>query len=209
MSNARFFAVGTQETEAREMLSHDFLQHVRHEVMAELGTQSMQTANGSCDPLAPYTRFDTNWYLPDDVLTKADRMSMAHSLELRGPFLDYRIVELAAHMPVQWKISGVDTKVLLKDAFRDALPAVVLEPRKRGFSVPLGNWLRNELRPVLEETIHDPEIRASGIFNMREIQGLAHEHFSGTRGRAPQLWRFLFLARWWHTHKNQLVLTQA
>jgi asparagine synthase (glutamine-hydrolysing) len=204
MSNATFFSVGTQEAETRELLSRDFLQHVSHQVMDEVGGDVFtQHTNGSHDPLSAYTRFDTQWYLPDDVLTKADRMSMAHSLELRGPFLDYRIAELAARMPAAWKISEDDTKVLLKETFRDELPEQVLHPRKRGFSIPLGAWLRGELRPILEEVIHDRELEAAGFFNMREIRELAGEHLRGTRPRAPQLWRFLFFARWWQVQRGR------
>ena len=196
MSNREFYAVGTAELEARELLSRD--------VLAELATGSTYSMlerdfsfGDASDPLSPYTCLDLNYYLPDDILVKVDRMSMAHSLEVRGPFLDYRLVELAANFPSSWKISSGDTKVILKDTFATDLPSEVLEPRKRGFSMPLDAWLRGELRSALEEALHSEALATSGLFDMQEMRGLWREHFSGVRSRAGQLWRFLFFYRWW------------
>jgi len=199
-NNSESFVVGTQEMETRELLSCDFLSHISHSVMADLDSQSLFSRNGH-DRLFPYATFDLNWYLPDDILTKVDRMSMAHSLELRSPFLDYRVIEFAAGLPMDWKINRRDTKVILKDTFANDLTPEVLSPRKRGFSIPLGEWFRNELRETLLETVHDPEIRDSGIFNNSEIEGLVNEHLSGARSRKSQLWRFLVFARWWKKRK--------
>ncbi len=202
-SNLEFFAVGTQEMEARDFFSRGFLETVDHSLLEDLGEPHSADANGWSDPLTKYARFDVNWYLADDILTKVDRMSMAHSLEVRSPFLDYRVIESAARMPVGWKIRGGDTKVILKDTFCDDLPASVLDPRKRGFSIPLTEWFRGELKPQLNEALHDAALERSGLFNMRELRGLAEEHFSGRRSRKSQLWRFLVFARWWH--QNQLT----
>jgi asparagine synthase (glutamine-hydrolysing) len=149
------------------------------------------------DALAPYAMLDIHRYLPDDILTKVDRASMAHSLEVRGPFLDYRIMELAAAIPHRWKIVQGNTKVLLKETFARDLPPEVLEPRKRGFSIPLERWFRNELRGVLEDSLNDRLLEQSGFLNMSEWRELAREHWSGARNRKTQLWRFLFFARWW------------
>jgi asparagine synthase (glutamine-hydrolysing) len=153
---------------------------------------------GSKDPLAPFSTLDLQHYLPDDILTKVDRMSMAHSLELRAPFLDYRVVELAATWPAEWKINEGATKIVLKETFGDDLPPAVLKQRKWGFSLPIEHWLRQELRPVLEDALNDSQIESSGIFCMKEIRSLAHEHLSGARERTDVLWRYLFFTRWWH-----------
>ena len=193
ISNAEYYALATRELEARELLSRDFLKQVEKSVLADLG-ETDWPSNG--DPLLPYSRFDLKWYLPDDILTKVDRMSMAHSLEVRSPFLDYRVVELAARMPADWKINRRDSKVILKEAFGSELPSSVLAPRKRGFSIPLANWFRNELRPALQELRESSALAGSGIFNMDEIRGLIDEHLSGARNRKSELWRILFFARW-------------
>lgn len=202
MAEDEYFAVGAEEMEAREFLSPDYLRLLNGVSTYELLRPQIAAGDHS-DRLAPFAHLDAQRYLPDDILVKVDRMSMAHSLEVRAPLLDYRVVELAATLPQNWKISGGDTKVILKDAFRAELPAMVLEPRKRGFSMPLAKWLRGELRPALEEALHDRSLAASGMFNMRELRGLAQEHWSNARDRRGQLWRFLFFARWWHKFQAQ------
>ena len=201
MTNPEFFAAGTQELETRETLSASFLDSVARTLSAEIAPP----ARATIDPLAPYTRFDTQWYLPDDILAKVDRTSMAHSLEVRSPFLDYRLFELAARMPHEWKITRRDSKLLLKQAFAKDLPNIVLKPRKRGFSIPLADWLRSDLRPLLVEAVEDRALRESEIFDLQAIRGWIDEHMSGVRSRAPQLWRFLFFTRWWHAAHNQRV----
>ena len=128
---------------------------------------------------------------------------MAHSLELRSPYLDYRVVEFATGLPLEWKINRHDTKVILKDTFGNDLTPEVLNPRKRGFSIPLAEWFRNELRETLMETINDREFRNSGIFNVSEVEGLVREHLSGVRSRKSQLWRILIFARWWKINSQK------
>jgi asparagine synthase (glutamine-hydrolysing) len=196
MNQRRYFAVGTTELETRELLSPDFLQSIHGVSTFELLEPHMAAADPT-DALAPYAMLDIHRYLPDDILTKVDRASMAHSLEVRGPFLDYRIMELAAAIPHRWKIVQGNTKVLLKETFARDLPPEVLEPRKRGFSIPLERWFRNELRGVLEDSLNDRLLEQSGFLNMSEWRELAREHWSGARNRKTQLWRFLFFARWW------------
>jgi asparagine synthase (glutamine-hydrolysing) len=201
MSNAAYYCAGTQEEDSRKLLSRDFLTQVHASITEDVNGLEDDLRHFS-DPLAPYSRFDIRWYLPDDILTKVDRMSMAHALEVRGPFLDYRVMEFAARLPANWKISGSINKSILRDAYASALPAVVLEPRKRGFSPPLGNWLRAELRPYIEDLYTDPIVQ-SGMLNANEIRGIVREHMSGARDRSSQLWRILIFARWWRLHLNR------
>jgi asparagine synthase (glutamine-hydrolysing) len=203
MDNDQFYAVGTDELEARQFLSPDFLKAIPGVSTYELLRPCLEGADRT-DPLSPYSRLDLHHYLPDDILTKVDRMSMAHSLEVRAPFLDYRVVELAASLPHDWKIRDGDTKVILKETFGPDLPPETLEQRKRGFSIPLCRWLREELRPMLEEAIEDPELDGSGILQMDQVRGFAREHLAGARDRSSQLWRFLFFARWWHLNRSCL-----
>jgi len=105
---------------------------------------------------------------------------------------------LAARFPHHWKINGVGTKVILKETFAELLPPEIIQPRKRGFSMPIARWFRGELREPLEEALHDPEIVTSGVFRMKELHALAREHRSGRRDRSDVLWRYLFFVRWWH-----------
>jgi asparagine synthase (glutamine-hydrolysing) len=196
LDDHRYFAVGTSELQTRELLSSEFLEPIRATSTFELMRGHLETADPS-DPLARYTALDIRHYLADDILTKVDRMSMAHSLELRSPLLDYRIVELAAQIPHSWKIDQRDSKMILKETFAKELPSCVLEPRKRGFSLPMSQWLRNELRRDLEDAVDDPDMHASGIFRMDQLRSFAREHISGQRDWRSLLWRYLFFVRWW------------
>lgn len=200
MDNGRFFSVGTSESQSRDLFAGDFLRTLNGTSTYEMMREHLEAADMS-DPLAPFAFLDLHRYLPDDILTKVDRMSMAHSLEVRAPFLDYRVVEFAAGMPAAWKIGDAGTKLILKDVFATDLPDEVLQPRKRGFSIPLADWLRGDLLPELDDAIQDANASASGILNMREIQAMRNEHVSGARNWASELWRFLFFERWWSSHR--------
>jgi asparagine synthase (glutamine-hydrolysing) len=195
LENSEHFAVATAEFDSRSLLSREFLRSIERPVTEEVHGL-VADLKRTHDPLMPFTRFDLNWYLPDDILTKVDRMSMAHSLEVRGPFLDYRLVEFAARMPAEWKLDQRDRKLILKQAFSQDLPDCVLTPRKRGFSIPLADWFRGELRPLLEDVIQDEDLMGSGIMNRREVRGLLDEHVNKIRDRSSQLWRILFFAQW-------------
>lgn len=202
----KHFMVNTAEAESRDLLSKEFIEPISKFSTYEALRESMDIADCG-DALTPYSSFDLHYYLPADILTKTDRMSMAHSLELRAPLLDYRIVELAAKLPYDRKIRGATTKWLLKELYADQLPSKVTEQRKWGFALPMEHWLRGQLRPVLEEALHDPVVVDAGIFNMTEVRALADEHWSETRDRTDVLWNYLFFTRWWQQHSRRTVAT--
>lgn len=207
--NDEYFAVGTQEMEAREFLNADFLASIPNTSTIE-EMRAAYACAGDDDPLQPYCSFDMHYYLPDDILTKVDRMSMANSLEVRAPLLDHRVVEFSAGLPHHWKIHARLQKYILRATFAKDLPPEVIEPRrKRGFSIPLATWLRRELRPALTEALNDKCIRDTGLFNVAELALLAEEHWSGVRDRSHQLWWFLFFTRWWSLHSSRVALTPA
>src|SRR5438128_6980523 len=105
------------------------------------------------DPVAAVLRADTLLYLPEDLLAKVDIASMANSLEARSPFLDHRVVEFCAALPSSYKLHGKTSKWLLRQLMQDRLPSAILTRPKMGFGVPVGAWLRTQLRPVLEDTV--------------------------------------------------------
>ena len=119
------------------------------------------TGDGS---LNHFLQLDQRYYLADDILYKCDRMSMAHSLEVRPPFLDHRIVEFAARLPENLKIRGASLKFVLRELMRDSLPAAVTSRPKEGFDIPAHHWLRTTLRPLLEDTLNESGVRANGLF---------------------------------------------
>ncbi len=118
-------------------------------------------------------------YLPDDILYKCDRMSMAHSLEVRPPFLDHRLVEFAATLPEDMKIRGGKLKFLLRELMKDRLPKTVLRRRKEGFDIPAHHWLRTTLRPLVEETLTERAVRDSGIFSWKAVDSAMRAISSG------------------------------
>ena len=134
------------------------------------------------DDLAAYLWFDQKYFLPDDILTKVDRISMAHSIEVRPPFLDHRIVEFAASLPPSLKINGSRQKVVLKNLMRNKLPASVLSRKKVGFDIPAHEWFRGPLRPLLLETSGRREAQHSGFFRFDRDPGAGCRR---TRNGAP------------------------
>lgn len=148
------------------------------------------------DEIAYAQRHDLLTYLPDDLLVKADIASMAASLELRCPLLDHRLVSLGLALPAEMKVAGGRGKVALRRAFADVLPADVLAGPKRGFGVPLGRWLREDLFDVLRETLLDPGLHARRIFRPEALAGLLNDHFSGRADHRHRLWALLLFARW-------------
>ncbi len=153
-------------------------------------------ASGSRKPLDQQQYADIKRYLPDDNLFKVDRMSMAVSLETRGPFLDYTLAEFAARLPASLRMPGLGGKYLLKRAMRDVLPAEILYRPKLGFNMPYKNWLRGELRDLLLDALAPTRLSQQGIFHPQYVQGLISEHLDGTRDHAHKLWQLLMFQLW-------------
>jgi asparagine synthase (glutamine-hydrolysing) len=143
---------------------------------------------------------DVQRYLPDDLLVKMDIASMAHSLEVRSPLLDHEVVEFAAALPLGLKLRGGVQKYLLKEAFRDELPAEVLSRPKMGFGVPIDSWLRNELRgQAYEILLDDRTVQRGGYFRKDGVRRLLDEHVSARANHQFVLWAMLMLELW-HEH---------
>jgi asparagine synthase (glutamine-hydrolysing) len=138
-------------------------------------------------------------YLPEDILAKVDRASMAVSLEARVPLLDYRLVELAWRLPLAYKIHRGQGKRILRLILARYVPSRLFERPKMGFNVPLGVWLRGPLRPWAEELLAPAALREHGLFDPAQIRQTWLEHLSGKRNRASQLWGVLMFQAW-HQH---------
>jgi len=137
---------------------------------------------------------DVGTYLPDDVLVKVDRASMAHSLEVRSPFLDHQLVEFAARIPATYKWRRGQKKWLLKRAFRDELPERVQGRSKQGFSVPVNEWFRGELRTDARHALERLGTREA--FDAAGLRELYRDHVSGRRDRGFVLWDLFVLDEW-------------
>jgi len=137
---------------------------------------------------------DREIYLPEDLLTKVDRCSMLHALEVRSPFLDHELVHFAAGLPVQF----LQRKRLLKEAFAGDLPPFVFRRKKMGFAVPIGRWFRGSLRSLLHDALMASDSFASSHFKMSEVERLIAEHQRG-RDQSQRLYALLMLELWWRS----------
>jgi asparagine synthase (glutamine-hydrolysing) len=161
-------------------------------------------ASAAPDPITRAMYVDLKTYLVDDILVKVDRMSMAVSLEARVPLLDHRVVEYAASLELDAKLSGVRTKRLLRRAMAGLLPAATRARGKQGFSIPMKNWLRGELKPMLLDTLSESRVRRRGWFAYPAVERLVREHLSGSADHAHRLWSLLLVERWLERFGDQL-----
>ncbi len=142
-------------------------------------------------------RFDLETYLPDDVLTKVDRMSMAHSIESRVPLLDNEVIDFANALPAAFKIKNGRRKHLLKEVAARLLPDGIIDRPKQGFGVPLGVWFRGgDLRELFADTLLSPSAQQRGYFEPRFVSRLVQEHLSGRRDHTLRLWQLVIFERW-------------
>ena len=139
---------------------------------------------------------DLRRYLADDILVKVDRMSMATSLETRAPFLDVDVMELAFSMPGRLKMRGAVRKFILKRAFADRLPASILRRSKEGFSIPMKNWLKRELAPLMHDLLSPERLARRGWVEPRAVAGRIAEHLAGRENHAHLLFSLMVLERW-------------
>jgi asparagine synthase (glutamine-hydrolysing) len=151
---------------------------------------------------------DTQLVLQNDMLVKADRMSMCHGLELRIPFLDHRLVDFAFSLPSEYKIDGKERKKILKEAFRDELPAEILKRKKQGFEVPLLRWFKTDLESTIREDLLGEEfLREQGIFNGEEIEKIKRQLFSASPNDSVSVvWGLIVFQYWWKKNKSHLHL---
>ena len=147
--------------------------------------------NAPADPLSRVQYLDLKTYLPGDILTKVDRASMAHSLEVRVPILDYELVEWAAGLSPETKLLGREGKYLFKQAMEPYLSRDLLYRPKMGFAVPLSSWFRGPLRGRVREAVTSPVLLDTGIFDERFLLRMVDEHQSGLRDFSAPLWSVL------------------
>lgn len=185
----------------RSVFSDEFLEEARLCDPLRQFQDYYQQAPAS-DVLSRLMYLDLRTYLPGDILTKVDRMSMAVSLEVRVPILDHIFVEWAAAMPVEWKFrSGIRKYILKKLAERLAVPVEVLHRRKQGFQLPLVEWMRNELQEQLLAILLEPRTLKRGYFRSDAVRSIINEQLKGRRNRSGVLWKMLVLELW---HRNFL-----
>jgi asparagine synthase (glutamine-hydrolysing) len=204
----KYLYLSTQPLERRYLGVHLYddraqSQLYSSEFRARLGTfDSRQTLLdlhkqvASADVLSRLLYVDTKTWLPNDILIKADRMSMATSIELREPFLDYRLIEFAARVPSRYKIRNGKTKYILKEALKGVLPHNILHRPKMGFPTPLAKMFRGDLYTYVRDVLLDPRSAGRGYFDRGVVATLIEEHLSGRVDHHSILWRLLILEEW-------------
>ncbi len=153
--------------------------------------------NGGLHWLDRLLRLDLSTYLVDDILTKVDRMSMAHSLEVRVPLLDHRVVEFAARLRPNLKLKGLRTKHLLKEICRGLLPDDLLNRKKSGFIFPASLWLQRGLREFTADVLSPASLDRMGYFDSGYVQQLLQQHWSGVRDQARPIWNLVMFSSWY------------
>jgi len=152
------------------------------------------------DPLSLIQYLDFKTYLPGDILTKVDRASMAHSLEVRVPLLDHQFVEWVSGLPSSLKLNGSEGKYILKTSLKPYLSDDILYRSKKGFSVPLAAWFRGPLKQLVRDTVLHPRMTDSNIFNLDYLQHVVEQHESGRKDYSTTLWALLMFAAFLRTN---------
>ena len=178
----------------QQLLTPDALAATNSEIYADAREIAEECNND--DLVTRMQSVDTRLYLAEDILTKVDRASMAVSLEVRAPFLDPRVAEFAASLPCNYKLRRMKTKYILKKAVRDLLPGFVTRRGKKGFGVPVAEWLKFNLRPLARDLLSPERVRRAGVFNADYVARLQDEHERGVANHRKLLWTLLMFELW-------------
>lgn len=160
------------------------------------GVRELVDASDAKNAIEKAQYADINYYLAEDILTKVDRAAMAVSLETRAPFLDPRVGQFATSIPVEYKLKGKSGKVILKEAMKGLLPHDILHRPKKGFGIPIAEWLKGRLNSLMHDMLSPERINKQGLFNVDYVQKLMKEHEAGTASHHKELWTLLVFQLW-------------
>jgi len=192
---------GTFSDSEKQALVQQRLPHTLHKTLRELAQAG--------DHPGAYLWFDQKYFLPDDILAKVDRMSMAHSIEVRPPFLDHRIAEFAATLPQHFKINGSRQKILLRALMKNRLPGGILNRKKVGFDIPAHEWLRGPLRELLFDTLSWAAAEQSELFDLAAVHAYVDAHLARRANYGYHLWGLLILFLWMKRWNIQTSATRV
>jgi asparagine synthase (glutamine-hydrolysing) len=180
----------------RSLYTEDFRRELGGRDLATTQFRDYAAHTGTNDPLDTLLYLDSKTYLPGDILTKVDRMSMANSLEARGPLLDHKLIEFVARIPPDLKLKGLETKHIFKRALEGLVPEEILNRPKQGFGVPVEQWINAQLRERTRETLTSARARQRGLIEPRYVATLLDEHERGRRDHSASLWALFMLELW-------------
>jgi asparagine synthase (glutamine-hydrolysing) len=182
------------------LLSADVLAQTNGDIYK--GAKDLLNICGAENEIEQMQFLDMNFYMAEDILTKVDRASMAVSLEVRAPFLDYRVAEFAAGLPLEYKLKGSVGKYILKETVKDLLPKSIIKRPKKGFGIPIAEWLKGKLNPLLHEMLAPERLKNQGLFNSDFVQKLIKEHEQNIISHYKQLWTLLVFQIWYDNFMN-------
>lgn len=189
-------SVFTQLTK-RSLYTSDFRSQLKNDHQAGAHFQSLAKQGQTSNPLDMLLYLDSKTYLPGDILTKVDRMSMAVSVEARAPLLDHKLIEFVTRIPASLKLHDGETKYIFKRAIEDFVPFEILHRSKQGFGLPIQQWINEQLREQVRSALTDTRARARGYVEQDYVAQLLAEHERGRRDHSAQLWA-LFMLELWH-----------
>ena len=187
-----------QEHERVELIKNDICEKIMVDDInsAEKGILKYLERDNKLDSIDKMLIADVNGYLPNDLLVKMDRMSMAHSLEARSPFLDHELMEFVAKLPSNYKRKLNNGKILLKSAFKDLLPKNIMKRKKQGFGVPINQWIKGELKEMVFDALLSPSSNSLNYFNKSVIEKILIDHNANKRDYASKIWSLLIFEIW-------------
>ncbi|MBN3039100.1 MAG: asparagine synthase (glutamine-hydrolyzing) [Candidatus Omnitrophica bacterium] len=190
-----------QQDQKDSLYSNDFKAALSEDVYDYILDLAQQAESESSSEKA--MQVDVNSYLPEDLCVKMDIATMANSLEARSPFLDHKVMEFAASLPLNYKLHGLEQKYILKQVARDLLPKEILKRKKQGFGVPIDRWFRSELKDFTRDVLLSQESISRGYFNKEYINNILDEHISGEFNHGARIWDLLNLEIWHKTFIDQ------
>ncbi|CAI4032537.1 Asparagine synthetase (glutamine-hydrolyzing) [Nitrospira tepida] len=196
------FLAAFDEDEKTQLFNKEVLNCLKRE-RHQATPLAMDQVPASDDPLEWMLRADLHTYLPDDELRKTDRLSMWHSLEVRVPFLDHKVVEFAAGIPAKYKLHGMTKKYVLIQALDGIIPKHILGRRKQGFSIPLSDWLRGPLRDFVRDHLSVAAISRAGYFDAAAVETLLDQHDRQTHNHEIKIWTLLVFMVWHGLYVNR------
>lgn len=181
--------------EQKSLLTENVLARTNGDIYA--GPRNLLGICDARDEIERMQYLDMNFYMAEDILTKVDRASMAVSLETRAPFLDPRIGQFAASLPLEYKLRGSKGKYILKKSVEGLLPKTILHRSKKGFGIPIADWLKGRLNPLMHDLLASPRLKDQGLFEADHVQTLIREHEKGVASHHKQLWTLLVFQLWY------------
>ncbi|CAN5313405.1 asparagine synthase (glutamine-hydrolyzing) [soil metagenome] len=184
----------------QNLLSKDILENTSGDIYK--GAKDLLKICDAKNEIEQMQFLDMNFYMAEDILTKVDRASMAVSLEVRAPFLDPRVAQFAAQIPLEYKLKGNKGKYILKKAVEPLLPKNILHRPKKGFGIPIAEWLKGRLNPLMHDLLASERLKNQGLFDEHFVQKLIKEHETNIASHHKQLWTLLVFQLWFDNFLN-------